>query len=155
MIKIENLTVCVDLRVLAYMYNSSKKTIWIGELRTARGTSVVIHDNQLPEATPGRVYLYNAQRNAIVEYVEDIVKPNLHDIDEAATQSAEKEYSSAWKICRAEFMNKHQALLELEKSQDSKVSKKSKTVTEPESDDDNDDSFNADFDDDWSDDFDD
>ncbi len=64
------------------MYNTAKKQVWYGELRTARGNAIVVHDNQLPEASPGRIYLFNSQRNAIIEYVEDIVKPNLHDLGE-------------------------------------------------------------------------
>lgn len=139
------------------MYNSSKKQIWIGELRTARGNTIVIRDNQLPEASPGRIYLYNTDRNAIVEYVEEIVKPNLHDIDETAIKTAESKFGNAWKATRNEFMNKHKALLELDNPQNNKTAKKSKAVADPEPETETDGyaDDSGDFDDDWSDDFDD
>ena len=41
------------------MYNTTKTPIWYGELRTARGNAIVIHDKQFPEAKAGRIYLYN------------------------------------------------------------------------------------------------
>ncbi len=125
------------------MYNTAKKQVWIGELRTSRGNTVVIHDNQLPDASPGRVFLYNTDRNAIVEYVEEIVKPNLHELDEAAIKDAESKFSGAWQIARAEFLGKRP------KVEDSAPApKKAKAEVEAE------DSYEDDNlgDDDWSDD---
>lgn len=131
------------------MYKTSKKQVWIGELRTARGTSIVIRDNQLPEASSGRIYLYNAQRNAIVEYVEDIVMPNLHDIDEMAIKAAEKQYGANWKETRAAFMGKHQSLLDLDNASTATPAKKSKAEPELEAEPEG---YADDYDDDWSDD---
>ena len=44
-------SVCVDLRVLAYMYNTAKKQVWYGELRTSKGNAIVVHDNQPPDTS--------------------------------------------------------------------------------------------------------
>ncbi|BDM63217.1 hypothetical protein NFHSH190041_06690 [Shewanella sp. NFH-SH190041] len=127
------------------MYNTSKKQIWFGELRTSRGNTVVIHDNQLPDASVGRIFLYNTDRNAIVEYVEEIVKPNLYELDEAAIKAAETKFGVAWKMARADFLGKRMNVNELEDNVP--VVKKPKVELETE------DGYDNDYDDDdWSDD---
>ena len=53
---------------------------------------------------PPRTYLpIQSDRDAIIEYVEDIVKVNLYDLDEAALKAAEAKFSGAWKA--AEGLN--------------------------------------------------
>ena len=138
------------------MYNTAKKQVWYGELRTARGNAIVIHDNQLPEASAGRIYLYNAQRKAIVEYVEDLVKPNLHELSDEQLKAAESEFGGAWKSARAEFMQKHSARISLANVKDTAPVRKAKPV--PQLDDDADsgdeiigDDFEDDSDDSWED----
>jgi hypothetical protein len=132
------------------MYNTAKKQVWYGELRTSKGNAVVIHDNQLPDASPGRIYLYNTDRKAIVEYVEDIVRVNLHELDDAGCKAAESTFAAEWKAARAVFMEKHQARISLSNIKESAPVRKAKVEVEPEVE-----SSAADFDDDWSDDFDD
>lgn len=132
------------------MYNTAKKQVWYGELRTSRGNAVVIHDNQLPDASSGRIYLYNTERKAIIEYVEDIVKVNLHELDDAGLKAAEAQFGAEWKAARAEFMEKHHARVELSNIKETAPVRKAKPEPEPEVE-----SLGADFDDDWSDDFDD
>ena len=133
------------------MYNTTKKQVWIGELRTARGNTIVIFDKAIPDASPGRVYLFNTQRNAIVEYVEDIVKPNLHELDADAAKQAEAEHGSAWQIVKAEFLGKRP---KLDEAAPVLAKKKSKAEVETETEDNFEDDFDSD--DDWSnDDFDD
>ncbi|EDP99024.1 hypothetical protein [Shewanella benthica] len=90
------------------MYNTTKTPVWYGELRTARGNAIVIHDKQFPEAKAGRIYLYNAVRDTIIEYAEEIVSGNLHDLDKAKIKAAEDAYGAAWDSARSEFMEKHQ-----------------------------------------------
>lgn len=114
------------------MYNTVKKQLWVGELRTARGNTVVIHDGQLPEASKGRIYLFNTVRNVIIEYVEDIVKVNLHDLDEAQTKAALAEFGDAWQAARAEFMAKQQTRIDLSKVPDTAPPKKAKPAPEPD-----------------------
>jgi hypothetical protein len=135
------------------MYNTAKKQIWFGELRTSKANAIVVHDNQLPDASLGRIYLYNTIRNTIVEYVENIVKVNLHDLDDEQTKAAIVEYNDAWKAARDEFMLKHQSRIDLSKVPDTAPPRKAKPVPEPDEivdadddipeldDDDDDDSF--------------
>ncbi|UJL42315.1 hypothetical protein KDH10_003476 [Shewanella vesiculosa] len=113
------------------MYNTAKKQVWFGELRTSKGNTIVVHDNQLPQASPGRIYFYNTIRNTIVEYVEDIVKVNLHDLDDEQTKAAIAEFNDAWKAARAEFMLKHQSRIDLSKVPDT-APRKAKPVPEPD-----------------------
>lgn len=127
------------------MYNTANTQVWIGELRTSRGNTVVIHDNQLPDASPGRIYLYNTDRKMIVEYVEEIVKPNLHELDEAAIKDAQSQFSSEWKMARDEFLGKRP------KVEDDAPAPPKKAKAEVESEDRYDDDY-GDSDDDWSDD---
>ena len=95
------------------MNSMTKQKVWYGELRTSRGNSIVIHDQALPEATPGRIYLYNSNRQAIIEYVKDIVEANLYDLDEASLKQAQKNYAEAWKNARSEFLNSQKNHVEL------------------------------------------
>ncbi|RYV00992.1 hypothetical protein SOPP22_19595 [Shewanella sp. OPT22] len=95
------------------MNSMTKLKVWYGELRTSRGNSIVIHDQALPEATPGRIYLYNSNRHAIIEYVKDIVESNLYDLDDTSLKQAQKNYAAAWKDARIEFLNVQKDHLEL------------------------------------------
>ncbi|MGL4476251.1 MAG: hypothetical protein ACRCT7_17630 [Shewanella sp.] len=133
------------------MYNTAKKQVWFGELRTSRGNSVVVHDNQLPDASPGRIYLFNAQRNTIIEYVEDIVKVNLYELEGDALSAAQTQYGAAWKEARAAFMVKHRSLEELEENAYAAPARKAKPEPEPEPEVEG---LGDDFED-WADDFDD
>ena len=129
------------------MYNTAKKQLWVGELRTAKGNAIVIHDNQLPSASPGRIYMFHTVRNTIVEFVEDIVKVNLHDLDDEQIKAAMAEFGDAWKAARAEFMLKHQSRIDLSKVPDTAPPRKAKPVAEPDEIADSDDDI-PDFDDD-------
>ncbi|AUD59022.1 hypothetical protein AYJ58_05745 [Shewanella sp. Pdp11] len=134
------------------MYNTAKKQVWYGELRTSKGNAIVVHDNQLPDASPGRIYLYNTDRDAIIEYVEDIVKVNLYDLDEAALKAAEAKFGGAWKAARSQFMVKHQARIDLNNVKETAPVRKAKPEVDPEVESD---AVIVDLEDDWVDDFDD
>ncbi|NRD72420.1 hypothetical protein HQQ94_04000 [Shewanella sp. VB17] len=95
------------------MYNTVKTPIWYGELRTARGNAIVIHDKQFPDASAGRIYLYNTERDSIIEYAEEIVQNNLHDLDKESKKAAENTYGAAWDFARKEFMDKHDGWVEV------------------------------------------
>ncbi len=94
------------------MNSMSKQKVWYGELRSSRGNSIVIHDQALPEATPGRIYLYNSNRNTIIEYVKDIVESNLYDLDEASLRQARQNYAEAWKAARNDFLKSQKGHLQ-------------------------------------------
>ncbi|WP_394129412.1 hypothetical protein [Shewanella maritima] len=108
------------------MYNKAKKQVWYGELRTAKGNTVVIFDGSLPEASPGRVYFYHSGRDAIIEFVEDIVNANLHDLDSAQTAAAKDEFESVFQAARSAFLAAHPSRLDLSTVPDSAPATKAK-----------------------------
>jgi len=112
------------------MYNSSKKAVWYGELRTSRGNTVIIYDKQFPEACSGRVYFYNSARDAIIEYAEEIVQPNLYELSGDALIAAEAKYDAAWNETRAAFMEKHSGWVEANNPKAVVKAKKDKPSTE-------------------------
>lgn len=114
------------------MYNNAKTQVWYGELRTPRGNTVVIYDKQFPEASAGRVYFYNTQRDAIIEYAEEIVQANLHDLTGEPEQAAMKEFSAAWEACRKEFMLQHEGWVEANTAKAAPAKKAKAVEPEPE-----------------------
>jgi len=139
------------------MYNSSKKPVWYGELITSRGNTVIIYDKQFPEASAGRVYFYNTARDAIIEYAEGIVKPNLHELSGAALATAETNFGAAWNVAREAFMEQHSGWVEANNPK-ARVAKKAKPepIIEPEAELEAESTDEDDFDRGWSnDDFDD
>lgn len=56
---------------------------WFGHLNDKKGGSLVIWDRDGPEPPDGSVYLYVYRRDAIVQFVVDIVQPNLRPADNA------------------------------------------------------------------------
>jgi len=77
------------------------------ELRTQKGNTIIIHDDQLPAARPGRMYLYNTDRDAVIEYDETIVGPKIFELSEDEQKKAEADYSQAWQAARELFMQAH------------------------------------------------
>jgi hypothetical protein len=78
--------------------------VWYGELRASKGNTIVIRDDQLPEANKGRVYLYNTDRDAIIQYDETIVCEKLFPLDEAAQKEAESKFKSSWEAARKQLV---------------------------------------------------
>ncbi len=77
------------------------------ELRTQRGNTIVMKDDGLPTANRGRIYLFNTDRQAIVEYDPSIVSPKLFELDASAQLEADTQFGSAWQEARTQFMKKH------------------------------------------------
>ncbi|MCL1079722.1 hypothetical protein D5R81_16870 [Parashewanella spongiae] len=96
------------------MNSMTKNQVWYGELRSSRGNTVVIYDKDLPEASSGRIYLYNTSRQAIVEYVKDIVENNLHDLDTSSLKKAQDNFTEAWKSAKNKFLEEHNKHVTLE-----------------------------------------
>lgn len=88
------------------MSNASVKSIWYGILKTSKASTVVLRDDGLPEPLTGRVYLYNIDRDKIIEYVEEIVSTKLKELtaDEikALGSDVEKKYKAARKLFLSE-----------------------------------------------------
>ncbi len=89
------------------MYSKNKKSLWYGSLKTSKSNSVVIFDPTLPSAPTGKVFLFNSQRNEFVQYVEDIVSKNLHDLDADELKEAKNKYTTAFNEAQLCFLAKH------------------------------------------------
>jgi hypothetical protein len=80
---------------------------WYGELRTQKGNTIIIRDDQLPSARTGRMYLYNADRDAIIEYDKAIVDPKLFPLDKDQQKKAEADFGLAWLVAKELFLQAH------------------------------------------------
>jgi hypothetical protein len=87
------------------MYDSSSDEAWFGELRTSAGNTVVVFHRDIARASSGRVYLYNTSRGSIIEYVEELVKSKLFDLEGDELESARKKYEKPWKAAKKEFLD--------------------------------------------------
>lgn len=87
------------------MFNSDTKDVWYGLLKTKKGSVPVVYNPKLPEPPRNQIYLYNADKNAVLVYVKDKVAALLVDYDSAeAAQQAEKELKNKWKEACKEFL---------------------------------------------------
>ena len=89
------------------MFNTSKKSVWYGRLETTSSKIPVIYDPGLPEPPTGQIYLYNAERDAVLKYVADIVKPLLKNYEASERQQIEKTLRKKWKSARKAFLNEY------------------------------------------------
>jgi len=89
------------------MKNTAHSTVWYGELRALKGNIIIIRDEQLPEAEHGRIYLYNTERDAIVQYDEAIVAPKLFPLDAKQRKAAEARFKESWQKTSDQFMRSH------------------------------------------------
>ena len=80
---------------------------WYGELRTQKGNTIIIRDDQLPAARTGRMYLYNTDRDAVIEYDETIVGPKIFELSQDEQKQAEVDYGQSWQVAREVFMHLH------------------------------------------------
>lgn len=108
------------------------------ELRTQRGNTIVMKDDELPAANKGRIYLFNTERKAIVEYDPNIVAPKLFELDASGQSNAESEFGPDWLKARTQFMKKHGKHIE---SYDDEVEIKPKKISAEAIGDDDDDDF--------------
>lgn len=72
-------------------------------LESSKGNTVLIWDAVFPEAEKGKVYLYNTGKDAMVEYVEDIVSPKLRDLTDDEYKVASKEYSQGFQEIKSRY----------------------------------------------------
>lgn len=89
------------------MKNAENADIWYGELRTSKGNTIVIRDDQLPPASKGRIYLYNTDRHSFVQYDESIVTPKLFPLDDDARSEAAKQHENNWATARKQLIRAH------------------------------------------------
>lgn len=89
------------------MFDTSKKSVWYGQLETTSSKTPVIYDPGLPDPPTGQVYLYNAERDAILKYVTDIVKPLLKTYEESERKKIEKTLRKKWQSARKAFLHEY------------------------------------------------
>ncbi|MBT3504965.1 MAG: hypothetical protein HN475_04250 [Piscirickettsiaceae bacterium] len=88
-------------------YAMVKKIIssdWYGELRSTRGNTIVIRDSKLSPPAQGRIYLYNTERQAIVQYDEKIVSDKLFELDSEQKKQAKKQFYAGWKAAKIQLL---------------------------------------------------
>ncbi len=78
----------------------SAKDIWYGVIDAGEKTSPVVRDATL-DASQGKVWLYNHQRNQFIEYAKAIVEPKLRELN--TEDIPEKELKKAFKAARKVF----------------------------------------------------
>lgn len=88
------------------MSNSDSGKQWFAYLDAGPRSSVVIGDKDLPTPAEGRLYLYNLKRDAIIEYVEAIVRPKLRPL-ESREQAAAREAAGKFNKALQQFMRQH------------------------------------------------
>lgn len=89
------------------MKNADSANTWYGEIQSTKGRIIVIRDDELPVANKGRMYLYNVDRDAIIEYDEAIVSPKLLELSEEEQKQVKAKHTKAWEAARKQFIRAH------------------------------------------------
>ena len=76
---------------------------WYGKLKIGTKSVPVIYDHRLLPGIKGCIYLYNAERDAIVQYVWDIVKDRLASVENDERKSMKAALDARWRQRRREF----------------------------------------------------
>jgi len=77
--------------------------VWYGELRTKRSNTIVIRDDELPPAAQGRIYLYNTERETLVQYDPAIVADKLFELDAEHRKQAMNQFKSGWELAKQQI----------------------------------------------------
>lgn len=85
------------------MLTQDCKVVWYGKLKIGAKTTLVVFDPQITPSIKGCIYLYNADRDAIVQYTWDIVQRLLADLDKTEKNTLKKSLDAKWKIARKKF----------------------------------------------------
>ncbi len=89
------------------MARTAKKNspVWYGFLQAGDRSSPVIRDDRLDTGNRKTMYLFNLNRNLILEYSREVVEPKLRDLkpDESVTIS---ELDAAYKKARRNFKDR-------------------------------------------------
>ncbi|ALP52193.1 hypothetical protein Tel_02980 [Candidatus Tenderia electrophaga] len=80
----------------------SKESLWFGYLEIGDKSSPVAQDPKLSTGKTDTLYLFNLQRNAIIEYKRDIVEPKLRPLN-GNEADITKELKKAFKKIVKEF----------------------------------------------------
>ncbi len=91
------------------MSNASVKSIWYGILKTSKASTVVLRDDGLPEPLSGRIYLYNSDRDKIIEYVDKIVSTKLKELTADEIRALGKDVEKKYKAARKLFLSENKS----------------------------------------------
>jgi hypothetical protein len=76
------------------------KVVWYGKLTIDSKATHVVFDPLLTPSIKGCIYLYNEERDAIVQYTWKIVQGLLSDLDKNEKASQRKSLDAKWKAAR-------------------------------------------------------
>jgi hypothetical protein len=79
------------------------KVVWYGKLKLDSKVIPVIYDPLISPSIKGCIYLYNSERDAIVQYAWNIVKDLLVDVDKVEKGTIKKSIDTKWKAARKQF----------------------------------------------------
>ncbi|HEY6130976.1 MAG TPA: hypothetical protein VIV27_03110 [Halioglobus sp.] len=79
------------------------KVVWYGKLKVDSKATPVIFDPQLSPSIKGCIYLYNSERDEIVQYTWNIVQGLLIDVDKTEKNTIKKTCDAKWKAARKKF----------------------------------------------------
>lgn len=79
------------------------KVVWYGKLKIDSKATPVIYDPLISPSIKGCIYLYNAERDSIVQYTWSIVQELLVDVDKVEKATIKKSIDAKWKAARKRF----------------------------------------------------
>jgi hypothetical protein len=79
------------------------KVVWYGKLKVGSKETPVLYDPQIVPSIKGCIYLYNSERDAIVQYTWNIVQGLLVDLDKNEKAASKKAIDAKWKAARKKF----------------------------------------------------
>jgi hypothetical protein len=79
------------------------KVVWYGKLKVDSKAIPVVFDPLISPSIKGCIYLYNSERDAIVQYAWNIVKDLLVDVDKVEKSTLKKAIDAKWKAARKKF----------------------------------------------------
>ncbi len=79
------------------------KVVWYGKLKIDSKATPVIYDPLISPSIKGCIYLYNSERDAIVQYTWNIVQGLLVDVDKVEKAAIKKAIDVKWKAARKKF----------------------------------------------------
>jgi hypothetical protein len=79
------------------------KVVWYGKLKVDSKATPVMYDPLLSPSIKGCIYLYNSERDTIVQYTWDIVRGLLVDVDNTEKTKIKKTFDAKWKAARKRF----------------------------------------------------
>lgn len=85
------------------MLTQDCKVVWYGKLKVDSKATPVMYDPLLSPSIKGCIYLYNSERDTIVQYTWDIVRGLLVDVDNAEKTKIKKAFDAKWKSARKRF----------------------------------------------------